>query len=87
MHKRSRHVGFQLDDGEPNGGDGQTPRPVDRAVPFELWGGGQAELVGEVALLVVILPVLMFVERQDVGAELVLVDPVLALLTQFEQVV
>lgn len=43
--------------------------------------------MGEVALLVIILPVLMFVERQDVGAELVLVDPVLALLTQFEQVV
>lgn len=87
MHERSRHVRLQLDDGEPKRGDGQTPRPVDGPVPFEVGGGGQAELVGEVALLVVILSVLMFVECQHVGAVLVLVDPVLALLTQFEQVV
>lgn len=87
MHKRPGDVGLQLDDGEAQGGDGQASRTVDRAVPFELRGGGQAELVGEVAFLVVVLPVLMFVEGQDVGAVLVLVDPVFTLLAQLEQVV
>lgn len=87
VHKRSRDVGFQLDDGETQGGDRQTPRPVDGAVPLELGRSGQAELVGEVAPLVVVLPVLVLVEGQDVGAVLVVVDPVFTLLTQFEQVV
>lgn len=61
MHKWSRDIGLQLDDGETQGGDSQAPRTVDGAVPFELRRGGQAELVGEVAPLVVVLPVLMFV--------------------------
>lgn len=60
---------------------------MNRAVPFELRGSGQAELVGEVASLVVVLTVLMLVEGQDVGAVLVVVDSVFTLLTQFEQVV
>lgn len=87
MHKRSGDVGLQLDDGEPQRGDGQAPRPVDGAVPFELGRGGEAELVGEVSSLVVVLAVLMFVQGQDVGAELVVVDPVFTLLAQLEQVV
>lgn len=87
MHKRSRDVRLQLDDGKTQGGDRQASRTVDGAVPFELRRGGQAKLVGEVTLLVVVLPVLMFVEGQDVGAVLVLVDPVFTLLAKFEQVV
>lgn len=87
MHKRTGDVGLQLDDGEAQGGDGQAPRAVDGAVPLELGRGGQAELVGEVASLVVVLAVLMLVQGQDVGAVLVVVDPVFTLLTQFEQVV
>lgn len=43
--------------------------------------------MGQVASLVVVLAVLVFVESQDVGAVLVVVDPVFALLTQFEQAV
>jgi len=35
---------------------------VDGAVPLEVGGGGEAELVGEVAPLVVVLPVLVLVE-------------------------
>lgn len=87
VHERSRDVRFQLDDGEAQRGDRQAPRPVDGAVPLELGRRGQAELVREVALLVIVLAVLMLVERQGVGAVLVLVYPVFALLTQFEQVV
>lgn len=87
MHKWSRDIGLQLDDGETQGGDSQAPWTVDRAVPFELCRGGQAELVGEVAPLVVVLSVLVLVKGQDVGAVLVVVDPVFTLLTQFEQVV
>lgn len=87
MHKRPRHIVFQLYDGETQGGDSQAPRSIDGAVPFELGRRCQAELVGQVASLVVILPVLMLVEGQDIGAVLVVVDPVFALLTQFEQAV
>lgn len=87
VHKWCRDIGLQLDDGETQGGDSQAPRPIDGAVPLELRGGSQAELVGEVASLVMVLTVLVFVEGQDIGAVLVVVDPVLTLLTQFEQVV
>lgn len=87
MHERSGHTGFQLCDGETQGGDSQAPRPVDGAVPFELGCCGQAELMGQVAPLVVVLSVLMFVEGQDVGTVLVQVDPVLPLLAQLEQAV
>lgn len=87
MHKRSGHVGFQLYDGETQGGDSQAPRPIDGAVPFELGRCGQAELVGQVASLVVVLSVLMFVEGQDVGTVLVVVDSVFTLLTQLKQAV
>ncbi|TNN44859.1 hypothetical protein EYF80_044948 [Liparis tanakae] len=87
VHKGPRDVGLQLDDGETQGGDGQAARPVDGAVPLELRRGGQAELVGEVAPLVVVLAVLVLVQGQDVGAVLVVVDPVFTLLAQFEQVV
>lgn len=87
VHKGSWHVGLQLDNGETQGGDSEAPRPVDGAVPFELRRGGQAELVGQVAPLVVVLAVLMLVQGQDVGAVLVVVHPVFTLLAQFEQVV
>lgn len=43
--------------------------------------------MGEVAFLVIVLAVLMFVECQGVGAVLVLVDLVFTLLTQLEKVV
>lgn len=43
--------------------------------------------MGEVPPLVVVLPVLMLVQRQDVGAVLVMVNPIFTLLTQFEQVI
>lgn len=87
VHKRSWHVGLQLDNGEAKGGDSEAPRAIDGAVPFELRRGGQAELVGQVASLVMVLAVLVLVEGQDVGAVLVVVHPVLTLLAQFEQVV
>lgn len=87
MHEGPGHVGLQLDDGEAQRGDRQAARAVDGAVPLELGRRGQAELVREVPPLVVVLAVLVLVERQHVGAELVVVDPVLALLAQLEQVV
>lgn len=87
MHEWSRDVGLQLDDGETQRGDSQAPRTVDGAVPLELCCRGQAELVGEVTSLVVVLAVLVLVQCQDVGAVLVVVDPVFTLLAQFEQVV
>lgn len=87
VHEGSRDICLQVDDGEAQRGHGQAAGPVDGAVPLELGRGGQAELVREVASLVVVLPVLVLVEGQDVGAVLVVVDPVLSLLTQFEQVV
>lgn len=43
--------------------------------------------MGEVASLVVVLAVLMFVQRQDIGAVLVLVGPVFTLLAQFEHII
>lgn len=43
--------------------------------------------MGQVASLVVVLSVLMFVEGQDVGTVLVVVDSVFTLLTQLEQAV
>lgn len=61
MHKRSGDIGLQLDDGETQGGDSQAPGAIDGAVPLELRCRGQAELVGEVASLVVVLAVLMLV--------------------------
>ena len=87
MHEGPGDIALQLDDGETQGGDSQAPRTIDGTVPLELRGGGQAELVGEVASLVMVLTVLMFVEGQDFGAVLVVVDPVFTLLTQFEQIV
>lgn len=87
MHKRSRYICFQLDDGESEGGDRQAPWAIDWAVPFKLGGGGQAELVRQVSSLVMVLAVLMFVECQDIGAVLVVVNSVLSLLAQFEQAV
>lgn len=33
-------IGLQLDDGEPQGGDGQHLGSVDGAVPLEIPGGG-----------------------------------------------
>lgn len=87
MHKRTGDIGLQLDDGETQRGDGEAARTVDGTVPLEFGGGRQAELVGEVAPLVMVLTVLVFVESQDVGAVLVVVDPVFTLLAQFEQVV
>lgn len=85
MHERRRDARFQLDDCETQRGNGETPRAVNGAVPLELGRRGQTELVGEVPPLVVVLPVLMLVECQQVDAVLVAVDPVLPFLTQFEQ--
>lgn len=87
MHEWTRDVGLQLDDGETQRGDGETPGSVDGAAPLELRRRGQAELVGEVAPLVVVLAVLVLVQGQDVGAVLVVVVPVFPLLAQFEHVV
>lgn len=87
MHKWSRDIGLQLDDGETQGGDSEASRPIDGTAPLELGRGCQAELVGEVASLVVVLAVLMLVQSQNIGAVLVVVDPVFTFLAQFEQVV
>lgn len=87
MHKRARHAALQLDDGEAEGAHCDTAAAVDRAAPLELGRGGQAELVGEVSLLVMVLTVLVLVESQEVGAILVHVGPVFTFLPQFEQVV
>ena len=87
MHEGPGDVALQLDDGETQGGDGQRPRAVDGAVPLELGGRGQAELVRQVAPLVVVLAVLVLVEGQHVGAVLVMVHPVFTLLAQLEQIV
>lgn len=43
--------------------------------------------MGEVASLVMVLAVLMLVQRQDIGAVLVLIGPVFTLLAQFEHIV
>ena len=87
MHEWSGNIGLQLDDGEAQSGDSETSWSIDWAIPLELWGSGQAELVGEVASLVMVLTVLMLVQCQDIGAVLVLVGPVFTLLAQFEHIV
>jgi len=55
VHEGGGHVVLQLDDGEPQRGDGQHLGAVDGAVPLEVPRGRHAELVGQVAPLVVIL--------------------------------
>lgn len=87
MHKWSRNISLQLDNGEAQSGDSETSWSIDGAIPLELWGSGQAELVGKVASLVMVIAVLMLVQRQDIGAILVLVGPVFTLLAQFEHIV
>lgn len=87
MHERARHAALQLDDGEAEGAHCDTAAAMDGAAPLEFRRGGQAELVGEVPLLVVVFTVLVLVESQDVGAVLVHVGPVFTFLAQFEQVV
>ena len=87
MHEGSGHAALQLDDGEAQRGHGEAAGPEDGSVPLELGGHGEAELVRQVAPLVVVLAVLVLVQSQDVGAELVVVHAVLPLLTQLEQVV
>lgn len=87
VHEGSRHAALQLDDGEAQGADGDAAAAVDGAAPLEVGGRGQAELVRQVPLLVVVLAVLVLVEGQQVGAVLVHVRPVFTLLAQFEQVV
>lgn len=77
-------VVLQLDDTEPQCGHDEQPGAINWAVPFEVSSRGQAELVREVSALVVVLSVLVLVERQSVGAILVLVGAVLAFLTQAE---
>lgn len=77
-------VVLQLDDSEPQCGHDEQPGTVNWAVPFEVSSRGQAELVREVSALVMVLSVLVLVERQSVGAILVLVGAVLAFLTQAE---
>ena len=86
VHEGPGHTALQLDDGEPQRGHRQHAGAVDGAVPAEVCGGGEAELVAEVAALVVVLTVLVLVQRQHVGAELVVVHAVLPLLAQAEQV-
>lgn len=87
MHERARHAALQLDDGEAEGANCDTAAAVDGAAPLEIGGCGQAKLVGEVPLLVVVLTVLMLVESQEVGAVLVHVSSVFTFLAKFEQVV
>lgn len=55
MHEGRGHVVLQLDDGEPQRGHRHGLGAVDGAVPLELSCSCHAELVGEVAPLVVVL--------------------------------
>ena len=55
MHEGGGDVVLQLDDGEPQRGDGQHLGAVDGTVPLEVPRRRHAELVGQVAPLVVIL--------------------------------
>lgn len=87
MHEGAGYAALQLDDGEAQGAHRHAAAAVDGAAPLELGRRGQAELVGEVALLVVVLAVLVLVEGQEVGAVLVDVRPVFPFLAQLEQVV
>lgn len=87
MHEWAGHTALQLDDGEAEGAHRDTAATVDGAAPLELGRCGQAEFVGEVPLLVVVLTVLVLVESQKVGAVLVYVGPVFTFLAKFEQVV
>lgn len=80
MHEWARHAALQLDDGQAEGAHCDAAAAVDGATPFELGRGCQAELVGEVPLLVMVLAVLVLVESQDVGAVLVDVGPVFTFL-------
>lgn len=87
MHEWAGHAALQLDDSEAEGAHCDTAAAVDGAAPLEFGRRGQAELVGEVPLLVVVLTVLVLVESEEVGAVLVHVGPVFTFLAQFEQVV
>lgn len=86
MHEWTRNIALQLDNGEAQSADSKTSWSIDWAVPLELWCCGQAELVREVASLVMVFTVLMLVQRQDIDAILVLVAPIFTFLAQFEQI-
>lgn len=61
VHEGGRNVVLQLDDGQPQRGDGENLGAVHRAVPFELARLTHAELVGQVPPLVMVLTVLVLV--------------------------
>lgn len=77
-------VVLQLDNSEPECAGGEHPRAINRAVPLEVSSRRQAELMREMSAFVVVLAVLVLVESQSIGAILVLVDTILAFLTQAE---
>lgn len=61
MHKWCRDIGLQLDDSETQCCNSDASGPVDGSIPLELGRCSQAELVREVAPLVMVLAVLMLV--------------------------
>ena len=81
MQKVSGEVGLHLGNAQTQRGQDRVVDAVDTAVPLELAGNGQRELVGQVAPLVPILVVLVLVQRQAVCRVLVLVTAVTTLHT------
>lgn len=55
MHEWCGNIVLQLDDGEPQRGDGENLRTVNRSVPLKLSCRCHAELVREMPSLVVVL--------------------------------
>lgn len=87
MHKWAWHTALQLDDGEAECANSYTVATMNGAAPLELGSCSQAELMGKVPLLVVVLTMLVLVQSEEVCAVLVYVVPVFTFLAKFEQVV
>jgi len=68
MQQRRRDAAFQLEDAGSQRGKNERLRAERRAVPRELAGRRQAELVRQMPAFVALVGVLVLVERQRVGA-------------------
>ena len=81
MQQRSRDAAFQLEHAGTEGGKDQSLGAKRRAVPGELAGRSQAELVRQMTAFVSLVGVLVLVQCQCVGAVQVLVMLVVAVHT------
>lgn len=87
MKKGRRDVAFQLRDSQSQRRYGKDFGPVDRSIPFELPSWRETELMRKVPPLVVVLPVLVFIQGKGIGRVLIVVDTILPFLSQLKIIV